>query len=145
DLQEHQLRVRAAAGAVIGGGGGPAYVSQFASPLPPRPCRHPRRDNHPTRIPMTLATTVTTHQANSVVEQLAAAPAARQPRLPTGFACHAVAHRIAESYENDADGLAGFWIARPRWTVGGRPAARAGSAVVRADGRRRVGDALTRE
>jgi len=94
---------------------------------------------------MTPATTVTTHQANSVVEQLAAALAARQQCLPTGFACHAVADRIAESYENDADGLSGFWIARPRWTVGGRPAARAVFEVVRADGSRGVWDALTRE
>jgi hypothetical protein len=88
---------------------------------------------------------MTTPQANGVVEQLAAALAAYQPSLPRGFACHAVACRIAECYQNDADGTSGFWIARPRWTVAGRPAARAVFEVVRADGNRGVWDALTRE
>jgi len=88
---------------------------------------------------------MTTHQATSVVEQLAAALTACQQFLPKGFACHAVASRIAECYENDADGASGFWIARARWTVGGRPAARAVFEVVRADGSRGVWDALTRE
>ncbi len=88
---------------------------------------------------------MTTHQASSVVEQVEAALAACQQFLPTGFACHTVARRIAECYENDADGLSGFWIARPRWTVAGRPAARAVFEVVRADGNRGVWDALTRE
>ena len=88
---------------------------------------------------------MTTHQATSVVEQVEAALAGRQQSLPMGFACRAVAHRIAECYEKDADGTSGFWIARPRWTVGGRPAARAVFEVVRADGSRGVWDALTRE
>ena len=88
---------------------------------------------------------MTTQQANGVVKQVEAALAASQESLPKGFACHAVACRIAESYENDADGTSGFWIARPRWTVEGRPAARAVFEVVRADGSRGVWDALTRE
>ena len=88
---------------------------------------------------------MTTHQATSVVEQVEAALAGRQQSLPMGFACRAVAHRIAECYENDADGTSGFWSARPRWTVGGRPAARAVFEVVRADGNRGVWDALTWE
>jgi len=94
---------------------------------------------------MPLAKTMTTQQAYSVVEQVEAALAACQQFLPTGFACSAVARRIAECYQNDADGTSGFWIARPRWTVGGRPAARAVFEVIRADGNRGVWDALTRE
>ena len=94
---------------------------------------------------LALAKTMITHPANGVAEQLEAALAACQHSLPKGFACHAVACRIAECYENDADGTSGFWIARPRWTVGGRPAARAVFEVVRADGNRGVWDALTRE
>ncbi len=86
-----------------------------------------------------------THQANGVVAQVEAALAACQQFLPNGFACHAVARRIAECYENDADGTSGFWIARPRWTVGGRPTVRAVFEVVRADGTKGVWDALTRE
>jgi len=78
---------------------------------------------------MPLAKTMTTQQANSVVEQVEAALAACQQFLPTGFACSAVARRIAECYQNDADGRSGFWIAR----------------AVRADGNRGVWDALTRE
>jgi len=88
---------------------------------------------------------MTTQQANGVVKQVEAALAASQESLPKGFACYAVACRIAESYEKDADGTSGFWIARPRWTVEGRPAARAVFEVVRADGSRGVWDALTRE
>src|SRR5438094_10394587 len=87
---------------------------------------------------------MTTQQANGVVKQVEAALAASQESLPKGFACHAVACRIAESYENDADGTSGFWIARPRWTVEGRPAARAVFEVVRADGSSGVGDEFRR-
>jgi hypothetical protein len=92
-----------------------------------------------------MARTMITRPATDVVEQVAAALAACQQSLPKGFACQAVACRIAECYEHDADGRSGFWIARPRWTVGGRPAARAVFEVVRADGNRGVWDALTRE
>jgi hypothetical protein len=88
---------------------------------------------------------MTAHHVNTLVEQVAAALAERQESLPEGFVCHAVARRIAECYEHDADGTSGFWIARARWTVGGRPAARAVFEVMRADGKTGVWDALTRE
>src|SRR5207244_12570185 len=68
-----------------------------------------------------LATAMITHQANGVVAQVEAALAACQQFLPNGFACHAVARRIAECYEHDPNGTPGFWIVRPGWTVGGRP------------------------
>jgi hypothetical protein len=80
-----------------------------------------------------------------LVDQLEAALAECKESLPKDFACHAVACRIAESYANGADGVSGFWIARARWTVGGRPAARPVFEVVRADGSIGVWDALTRE
>jgi hypothetical protein len=86
-----------------------------------------------------------TDQVKSLVDQLEAALAERQQALPEGFVCHAVACRIAECYERDADGASGFWIARARWTVGGRPTARAVFDVMREDGTRGVWDALTRE
>ena len=80
-----------------------------------------------------------------MVYQLEAALAECKESLPKGFPCRAVACRIAGSYANDADGVSGFWIARPRWTVGGRPAARPVFEVIRADGNIGVWDALTRE
>lgn len=80
-----------------------------------------------------------------MVYQLEAALAECKESLPKGFACREVACRIAESYQSYADGVSGFWIARPRWTVEGRPAARAVFEVVRADGNVGVWDALTRE
>jgi hypothetical protein len=88
---------------------------------------------------------MTTEQVNTLAAQIKAALAGRQEALPEGLACHAVASTIAECYERDADGISGFWIARPRWTVAGRPSARAVFEVMRADGKSGVWDALSRE
>lgn len=88
---------------------------------------------------------MTAYQVKTLVEEVEAALAEHKESLPHGFVCHAVARRIAECYEHDADGASGFWIARARWTVEGRPSARAVFEVMRADGKKGVWDALTRE
>jgi hypothetical protein len=88
---------------------------------------------------------MTSYQVKTLVEQVEAALAERKESLPEGVACHAVACRIAECYEYDADGTSGFWIARARRTVAGHPAARAVFEVMREDGKRGVWEALSRE
>src|SRR5690349_15481281 len=87
---------------------------------------------------------MTVHLTNGLVERVETALATWKPSLPAGFPCHTVASQIAECYEN-ADGTSGFWIARPRYTPEGRPAARPVFEVMRADGTRGAWDALARD